>query len=189
MVISSKLPEGVGGEGGGGGGKKAPPTEEELAAKAAARAAEIQHLTEVGWFVHFGWLVGSFVGLNGRGLIDSTRRHTQTAHTRPTQVKQLFKQQREKQRGGLGKGRMGWAPAQAQVFSRMLQEKMRALQNQNQGPYQSMLRQRRGLPIWSKREEILAMVEVRACGVQGPRLLWGVHGGDSSLHGPVLFPN
>jgi hypothetical protein len=48
VVISSKLPEGVGGESGSGAGKKAAPTEEELAAKAAARAAEIQHLTEVG---------------------------------------------------------------------------------------------------------------------------------------------
>lgn len=78
------------------------------------------------------------------------------------QVKQLFKQQREKQRGGLGKGRLGWSAAQAQGFSRMQQEKIRALQDK--GPYQSMLRQRRGLPIWCKREEILAMVEVRVEG-------------------------
>lgn len=42
---------------------------------------------------------------------------------------------------------------------------MQALQDK--GGYQAMLRQRRGLPIWAKREEILAMVEV---GRWGPRL-------------------
>ncbi len=73
-------------------------------------------------------------------------------------VKEQFKQQRERQRGGLGKGRHRWDAGKAAAFSRMAREKLQA--QQGQAPYQAMLRQRRSLPIWSKKEEILAMVEV-----------------------------
>ncbi len=72
------------------------------------------------------------------------------------EIKEVYRVRASK-RSSAGQRRQARSPAELQAHSRMLQQRL--LKTQETSAYRAMLRQREGLPIWSKRAEIVRLID------------------------------